>query len=91
MNKDPNSAGIFAVNAYVRGKPTIITVDDYLPESGGTPIFANVGWDGAIWAPVLEKAWAKVNGNYEKIELGWAYESMRFMSGCHVDYYDVAY
>jgi Calpain family cysteine protease len=28
VNKDQVAAGIYAVNAYVGGKPTIITVDD---------------------------------------------------------------
>jgi len=26
---------------------------------------AGVGLDGALWGPLLEKAWAKTVGNYE--------------------------
>lgn len=88
VTKEQSKAGIYAINAYVRGKPTIITVDDFVPASGA-PIFAGVGTDGALWGPVLEKAWAKVNGNYERTELGMASESLRFLTGCPADYYDL--
>ena len=43
-----------------------IIIDDYLPlqKDGGSTIYAEVGADGAIWGPVLEKAFAKFHGNY---------------------------
>jgi hypothetical protein len=62
---------------YIRGKPTIVVIDDYIPfMNGGTtsesmPIFANIGVDGALWGPLLEKVWAKINGNYESTAAGW--------------------
>lgn len=31
--------------------------------------------------PLLEKMWAKVNGNYERLAAGWQHESMRIMCG----------
>lgn len=37
--------------------------------------------DGAMWGPLLEKLWAKVNGNYELTQAGWAHEALRVLSG----------
>lgn len=91
VNKEQNEAGIFAINAYIRGKPTIITVDDYVPYHNDSPIFAKLGKDGALWGVVLEKVWAKISGTYERMELGIPLESMRFLTGAPVRYYDINY
>jgi Calpain family cysteine protease len=66
------TAGIFGAKVYIRGIPTIITVDDYLPVWGNTQnlVFATQAKNGALWAPFMEKVWAKVNGNYEQINSG---------------------
>lgn len=37
--------------------------------------------DSDYWAIVIEKAWAKVNGNYENINYGWQVESFYALSG----------
>lgn len=89
VNKQSTKSGIYAINAYVRGKPTIITVDDYIPFSGDTPIFAGFGLDGSNWGPIIEKVWAKVNGNYERINNGYPSEAMRFLTGCPTTYTDL--
>jgi calpain-15 len=34
-----------------------------------------------MWGPFLEKAWAKVSGNYEVVEGGWGHEAIRFITG----------
>ena len=58
-------------------------------------IFANPSPDKELWGPFLEKAWAKVSGNYEVTESGWTAEAMRFLTNApSTDYdttlYDVA-
>ena len=67
--------GIFALNLYIRGRPMTITIDDYLPFYNGNLIFDNQASSGSgdmnIWAALLEKAFAKINGNYEAINEGW--------------------
>lgn len=74
--------GIYAFNLYIRGKPVTIVVDDYIPLGfDNAPIFANIGMDGALWIPLLEKAWAKINGSYERTNAGWMHEAMRVISG----------
>lgn len=67
-----NDEGIFAVNLYIRGKKTTITVDDYLPFYGTYPLGMRMSTSGGdFWGPVLEKVWAKVNNNYESTNWGW--------------------
>ena len=56
---------------WVRGLPTVITVDDYIPFYNGAPLFDRQSPTGAFWAVIMEKVWAKVNGNYEYINYGW--------------------
>ena len=67
--------GIYGVNLWSLGVPHTVIVDDWLPlkaSSDGTPstMFAKVADDGSLWAPLLEKAFAKYQGNYEHIRSG---------------------
>ena len=63
-----SSKGIYAVNFFTLGVPHTIIIDDYLPlKEDGSTIYAMVGADGAIWGPILEKAFAKFHGNYQHI------------------------
>jgi hypothetical protein len=44
-----------------------IVVDDYVPvNKNGEPIFCQPN-KNEFWVPILEKAWAKVNGSYANI------------------------
>ena len=43
--------------------------------------FAQPSYTNALYGIFLEKAWARVNGNYELIEGGWEPEAIRFISG----------
>lgn len=36
LTQSYNSAGIFALNVYIRGKPTLLVIDDFLPFWGST-------------------------------------------------------
>jgi len=67
ITEERNDAGIYAFNVFVRGLPTIVTIDEYLLTSGDNGQFARISGDGSMWVPLLEKAWAKVNGNYERL------------------------
>lgn len=80
-NKSINDPGIYALNIYAMGIPTQITIDGQIPFTRyGQPIFANIGYDGALWGPLVEKAWAKMNGNYEQIVGGWMKEAVNFLN-----------
>ena len=43
-----------------------------------------------MWAPILEKAWAKVKGNYEASEGGFVVSGLRAITGAPVFTYDTA-
>lgn len=72
VNEQINNAGLYAFNFYVRGIPKVIVVDDAVPYDNiyRYPAFARLGKDNSIWAPLMEKAYAKVNGNYDNIQGG---------------------
>jgi len=42
--------------------------------------FANFGLDNSMWGPLLEKAWAKANVNYESIIGGRVFEGWDFLT-----------
>lgn len=96
--KEVNELGIYAFNLFIRGRPMVVVVDDYIPfMQGGTstesmPVFANIGVDGALWGPLLEKVWSKINGNYEATAAGWQHEALRIFSGApSYDYLTASY
>ena len=67
LTQNLNSAGIYALRFYILGVPVTVSVDELLPFKDGVPIYANAAVDGALWMPVLEKAAAKMYGNYEML------------------------
>ncbi|CDW88987.1 calpain family cysteine protease containing protein [Stylonychia lemnae] len=81
VNQHVNNAGIYAFNVYIRGIPKIVVIDDYVPYARleKLPAFTRVHSDWALWPALLEKAWAKVNGNYEKIASGNQFETFQFL------------
>ena len=83
LTQDLNSEGIYAVRLYIKGKPEIVTVDEKLPWiSASKPMFARQNAeDQSWWIPIVEKAYAKVHGNYERLGLGWMTEAMRILTG----------
>ena len=67
---------------YALGVPVTVTVDDVIPlDDNGNAVFADVGPDQALWPLVLEKCFAKLNGNYEAIVAGNADNSVRALIG----------
>ena len=78
--------GIYAVNFYSLGLPHTVIIDDWLPLTNAitgkpTTMFANVGEDGSLWAPLLEKAFAKYHGNYSHIQGGDSRTAAKTLSG----------
>jgi|LakMenE18May11ns_1017448.scaffolds.fasta_scaffold9439222_1 hypothetical protein len=73
-----NEAGCYAVKLWINGIEQEVVVDDYFPwinhmgKQGWA--FAKTAKKGVsannIWVLILEKAWAKVFGNYSVIEGG---------------------
>ena len=68
--------GIYGVNIYLLGVPHTVIIDDYLPLVDGAfpgtfkTYFSSVSPDSGFWVPLLEKAFAKLYGNYSHIAVG---------------------
>ena len=70
---------------YVRGKPWTIVVDDiFLHYKLSGLKSALVGDDKSLWGPILEKAFAKVKGNYAAADLGLLKNGIRSLTGAPV-------
>jgi hypothetical protein len=80
-NNGLSSHGIYALRMYVLGVPTTITLDDRIPIVKGTSIFGAASPDGALWGMLIEKAFAKIHGNYESIESGDPRTSIDILTG----------
>ena len=48
-----------------------MAVDDWVPGEGKVPSFAKPTADHDLWGVILEKAWAKIHGNYMITQAGW--------------------
>jgi hypothetical protein len=84
--------GVYAINFWTLGVPHTVIVDDFLPmqlrhDGNYYSVFTKMGLDDAIWAPILEKAFAKYHGNYSHIVGGDSRLAARTLSGAPYDTY----
>jgi len=85
--KTVNAAGCYVINLCVNGTWQDIIVDDYLPTDSNTGdlVFARsrkIEGRAFLWMSLLEKAWAKLNGNYDRVTMGTV--DMGFIHLCGV-------
>jgi calpain-15 len=64
-------------------------VDDRFPydRHKETWAFSRCGSAPEIWVLILEKAWAKVYGSYQRIEAGTTGEALQPLTGCPTKYF----
>jgi hypothetical protein len=79
----------------LRGKPYVITIDDDFlfkwPNYGTYLVFADPSSnDKALWAPIIEKAWAKIKSNYSRANGGFVVSGITSMTGSPVFNYNTA-
>lgn len=74
--------GIYALRFYALMEPIVVTIDDRAPfrENKEMTLYAKVGEDHSVWAPLLEKAFAKFHGTYEAIIGGSTYNALRTLA-----------
>lgn len=77
--------GAYRFNFWVKNKWHGVNVDDRLPVmkwgSGYKPVATRMSINGAWWMPLMEKAYAKLDQNYERIIAGMGYEGLRTLTG----------
>ena len=74
--------GFYVLKLFKHGKPTYIAIDDLIPCNSMTksPLFTKpIG--NQVWVLLLEKAWAKMVGNYLKAEAMTPDHIMEDLSG----------
>ena len=85
LNKQASQNGLYAVNLWALNVPVTIMVDDDVPlRSVGDQLgawFAKIGDDGSLWGPIIEKALAKLYGNYARIEFGDTIHGVTVLNG----------
>ena len=90
-----NGSGIHGIKFYIRGKPWVVSIDDKLAFKNYYGSYylrgVNVGEDSnSMWAPILEKAWAKVKGSFEASEGGFVQTGLRSILGVPIFDYSVS-
>lgn len=87
-----NDAGIFRFSFYVKSELVGINIDDKLPVIkyyGSYYQYGSYKSDAhAWWLPLMEKAFAKFNQNYDRIQGGSGHESLRQLTNKPVFRYD---
>lgn len=81
INKDINTAGIYSLKIFIDGCPKTVTIDDYIPyiSTSNQPAFIHTS-SKSVWALLVEKAWAKVCGSYEKAHSKTPYDFFSFVT-----------
>ena len=80
LSDKQNKWGIYGMRICKNGEWKEVVVDDYIPCYKGDPAFSKANGN-ELWVILLEKAWAKLHGNYERIEAGFAENVMRDLTG----------
>ncbi|THD23241.1 Calpain-9 [Fasciola hepatica] len=74
--------GAFAFRFWRFGHWEEVIIDDRLPvRPGGQPLFVHSGRSNEFWPALLEKAYAKLNGSYEALNVGLVGDAMDDMTG----------
>ena len=87
-----NGDGSYDVTLYAKDEklafqPTIITVKPQFPVNGiGEPVYAGKG-DNELWVMIMEKAYAKLIGNYDEIVSGKAENGLEAILGTETTEY----
>ena len=91
VKKGYSKNGIFRFRFYVKNRWYGINIDDRLPSrswgSSFIPWATQPSKNGAWWMPLLEKAYAKLNQNYERLTGGNGHEAFRTLTGMPTAYF----
>jgi calpain-15 len=85
VSEKENKQSVYAVRICKNGEWREVVVDDYIPVFSrgslkGKPTFSNAHGN-ELWVLLMEKAWAKLHGSYERIEAGFAEHVLHDLTG----------
>jgi len=73
--------GVFRFRVWWCGVWREVLVDDRLPTIGNRLVFTSSDRLQSFWAPLLEKAYAKLHGSYESLKYGSVLEGLADLTG----------
>eukprot|EP00933_Yihiella_yeosuensis_P048188 TRINITY_DN4425_c0_g1_i4.p1 TRINITY_DN4425_c0_g1~~TRINITY_DN4425_c0_g1_i4.p1 ORF type:complete len:456 (+),score=119.19 TRINITY_DN4425_c0_g1_i4:74-1441(+) len=73
---------VLSLYSYEEKRMVQIEIDDRLPCSRSSCAYVGITDEGEIWPCLLEKAFAKYSGGYEKLDGGWSVFAFGAMTGC---------
>ena len=79
----------YELRIFVRGRPWIVKVDDQFLYHRELDNLRYAYVKNSLWPAVLEKALAKVKGNYEQLEGGFPANMMGFLTGVPIWTYTI--
>lgn len=88
LTKTKSKDGLYRIKFCKNGEWVEVTIDDYfpcIPFSG--PLFSRAH-DNEMWVLLIEKAYAKLHGNYFTLRGGFANEGMIDLTGCPSSTFD---
>eukprot|EP00340_Litonotus_pictus_P002393 CAMPEP_0170516292 /NCGR_PEP_ID=MMETSP0209-20121228/2543_1 /TAXON_ID=665100 ORGANISM="Litonotus pictus, Strain P1" /NCGR_SAMPLE_ID=MMETSP0209 /ASSEMBLY_ACC=CAM_ASM_000301 /LENGTH=764 /DNA_ID=CAMNT_0010801111 /DNA_START=96 /DNA_END=2390 /DNA_ORIENTATION=+ len=88
--KEKSIYGYYEIVLFIEGEWQIVIVDDHFPVSTNNhKSFKFCKPNGSeLWAALLEKAWAKVNGGYRNTIAGKENEALNALTGFPAERYD---
>lgn len=83
-NQELNTSGCYAMEFYISGEMKTVVVDDRFPYCPHKErwAFSRSSSTNEIWVLLIEKAWAKIFGSYQRIEAGTTGEALHPLTGC---------
>lgn len=82
-NYSVSKNGCYEIALFIEGEWNIVIVDDLIPLRKVYDKYYNAFVESKrnLWPILLEKAWAKVNGGYDKIDAGYPSDSFTVLTG----------